>query len=51
MTTLLILEDGGPVNEMSISNGFPDPQQIQERGLQFLHKVIEIGEQSFDHTS
>ena len=42
LPTLLSLEDGGPVREISPPHGLPVSQPIQVRDLQVLPKVVEI---------
>ena len=45
LPTLLNLEDGGPVSEISLLHGLPVSQQTQVRDLWILPKVVEIAVQ------
>ena len=48
LPTLLNLEDGGPVREISLPHGLPVSQTTQVRDLRVLPKVVEIAVQSID---
>ena len=48
LPTLLTLEDGGPVREISLPHGLPISQTTQVRDPRVLPKVVEIAVQSID---